>query len=55
MIDNIATPFAHPKQDAFTLDTACIIDEASTTSSAAFIWHEYAATLKLKMLFKIVF
>lgn len=55
MIDNIATSLAHPKQDAPAFGAACIVDEASTTLSAAFIWHESDATLKLKILSKIVF
>ncbi|HXG14114.1 MAG TPA: hypothetical protein VNK25_03190 [Candidatus Nitrosotenuis sp.] len=55
MINNIATPLAHPKQDAPTFDAARIVNEASTTLSAAFIWHESDAILKLKILSKIVF
>lgn len=55
MIDNITTPLAHPKQDAFAFGAARIVDEASATLSAAFIWHESDATLKLKTLSKIVF
>ncbi|MFN3654120.1 MAG: hypothetical protein ACK4TO_02195 [Candidatus Nitrosotenuis sp.] len=55
LINNIATPLAHSKQDTFAFDAARIVDEASTTLSAAFIWHESDATLKLKILSKIVF